>query len=322
MKKYLFVIATTIGIYSNISGQVTEAEKKLRTTDADTLLGWKKGGIINLNFSQASFNNWAAGGQNSISVNGIISVFANYKTQNSSWENMLDMGYGVLKQGKKGSYIKTDDKIDFSSKYGKNASEKWYYAALLNFKTQMTVGYNYPNDSVKISNLLAPAYLLGAVGMDYKPNASFTCFIAPLTLKTTIVNDDALANAGAFGVTAAVLDANNQLITPGEKIRNEVGGYLKMVYKKELFKDKSVSVLSKLDLFSNYLNNPENIDVSWETIIGFKVNKYISATITTHLLYDDDIAVNVDNNGDGITDESGPRTQVKEVLGIGFSYKF
>ncbi|MGB3947643.1 MAG: DUF3078 domain-containing protein [Bacteroidia bacterium] len=322
MKHYFFVIASIIGIYSNTYAQVTEAEKKLRTADADTVIGWKKGGIVSLNFSQASFNNWAAGGQNSISANGLISVFANYKTKNSSWENMLDMGYGVLRQGKKANFIKTDDKIDFSSKYGKNASKAWYYAALLNFKTQLTAGYNYPNDSVKISNLLAPAYLLGAIGMDYKPNASFTCFVAPLTVKTTIVNDQTLANAGAFGVTAAVLDANNQIITPGEKMRNEVGGYLKMVYKKELFKDKSVSILSKLDLFSNYLNNPENIDVSWETIIGFKVNKYISATITTHIVYDDDIAINVDNNSDGIIDAVGPRTQVKEVLGIGFSYKF
>lgn len=322
MKKYFFVIATTLGIYSNIAAQVTEAEKKLRTADSDTIVGWKKGGIFNLNFSQASFNNWAAGGQNSISLNGLISVYANYKTKNSSWENMLDMGYGLLRQGKKADFIKTDDKIDFSSKYGKNASEKWYYAALLNFKTQMTAGYNYPNDSVPISNLLAPAYLLGAIGMDYKPNGSFTCFIAPLTVKTTIVNDDALANAGAFGVTKAIYDVNNQIITPGQKIRNEVGGYVKMVYKTELFKDKSVSLLSKLDLFSNYYNNPQNVDVSWETIIGFKVNKYISATITTHLLYDDDVAINVDNNNDGIIDQVGPRTQIKEVLGIGFSYKF
>jgi hypothetical protein len=77
-----------------------------------------------------------------------------------------------------------------------------------------------------------------------------------------------------------------------------------------------------LDLFSNYLHNPQNVDVSWETIIGFKVNKYISATITTQLVYDDDVKIAVDKNGDGINESFGPRTQFKEVLGIGFSYNF
>ncbi len=80
--------------------------------------------------------------------------------------------------------------------------------------------------------------------------------------------------------------------------------------------------MTKLDLFSNYLHNPQNVDVSWETIIGFKVNKYISATITTQLVYDDDVKIAVDKNGDGINESFGPRTQFKEVLGIGFSYNF
>lgn len=302
--------------------QVVEAENKLRSPVVDTIMGWKKGGLISINFSQASFSNWAAGGQNSISLNTLFSGYATYKTPNSIWENMLDVGYGILRQGKPGYFIKTDDKIDFSSKYGRNATKSWYYAALLNFKTQMTPGYNYPNDSVKISDFLAPAYLLGALGMDYKPNSEFTCFIAPITMKTTIVNNTGLADAGAFGVTPAVYDTNNVVLKHGEGIRNEFGGYVRIVYKTTFFEDKSVSLLTKLDLFSNYLNNPENIDVSWETIIGFKVNKFITATITAHVLYDDDVGVLIDNNNDGITDAIGPRTQVKEVLGIGLSYKF
>jgi hypothetical protein len=314
----LFLLLFNFSIYS----QIIDAESRLRSSNADTVIGWKKGGIVNLNFSQASFNNWAAGGQNSISMNGIISTFINYRTNKTSWDNMLDIGYGLLQQGKKG-FIKTDDKIDLTSKYGREASQKWYYALLLNFKTQMTPGYNYPNDSVKISDFLAPAYLLGALGMDYKPDTSFTCFIAPLTLKTTIVNNTPLADAGAFGVTPAKYDtATNTVLQHGKKIRNELGGYVRIVYKRTFFKDRSVSLLSKLDLFSNYLHNPQNIDVSWETIIGFKVNKFISASITTHLLYDDDIKIKVDNNRDGITDVIGPRTQFKEVIGIGFSYKF
>jgi hypothetical protein len=75
-------------------------------------------------------------------------------------------------------------------------------------------------------------------------------------------------------------------------------------------------------LFSDYLENPQNIDASWEVLISMKVNKYISTTLSTHLLYDDDIDIAVDTNNDGITDRFVPRTQFKEVLGVGFSYKF
>lgn len=304
------------------SAQTTEAEKSIRTISKDTVLGWKTGGIFGLNISQASFTNWAAGGQNTVALGGIVSIFANYKSEKSSWDNMLDLGYGLLKQGKDAEFIKTDDKVDFTSKYGRKAAKNWYYAALVNFKTQMTAGYNYPNTINKISDLMAPAYVLAAVGADFKPSDILTAFVAPITSKNTIVNDDSLANIGAFGVQAATYDDIGNIISQGDKIRSELGGYMRVVYQQTLFKDKSVSITSKLDLFSNYKENPQNIDVSWESIIGLKVNKFITTTITTHLIYDDDIAIAVDRDGDSILDGTGPRTQFKEIIAVGLSYKF
>ncbi|MFZ4399105.1 MAG: DUF3078 domain-containing protein [Bacteroidales bacterium] len=322
MKRTITLIIMALLLMNHSYCQPTEAEKKLRLKSADTLSGWKRGGVIRLSFTQASFTNWAAGGQNSISLNALFSMYANYKKNNNSWDNMLDIGYGFLQQGKDGKVIKTDDKIDFTSKYGRAASEYWYYAVLLNFKTQMAPGYNYPNDSVKISNAFAPAYILLALGMDFKPGSHLSAFMAPVNLKNTIVNNTTLADAGAFGVDKATYDANGNMLIHGKKFKSEFGGYVRIVYQTNFFEDKSVSLLTKLDLFSNYIHNPQNIDVSWETIIGFKVNKYISATITTQLVYDDDIKIPIDKNGDGVTDYFGPRTQFKEILGIGFSYSF
>ena len=301
--------------------QTTEKEKDLRGIVADSANGWKRGGVIGINFSQASFNNWAAGGENSLALNSLLSVFDNYRHGTSLWDNTLDLGYGFSQQGNKG-LIKTDDKIDISSKYGRVASKTWNYAGLLNLKSQFTPGYKGPGNTIKISDFLSPAYVLLAIGMDYKPNEHVTAFIAPVTDKTTIVNNSTLADAGAFGVDKATYDTTGTLFSHGKKTRSEFGGYVKMVYQNTFFKDKSVSLLTKLDMFSNYLNNPLNIDVNWETIIGFKVNKYITATITTNLVYDDDIMIDYDANGDGIADTSGPRTQFKEVLAIGFNYKF
>ena len=311
-----------ISLATTVFSQTTEAEKAIRTESKDTIIGWTTGGLLGLSISQASFTNWAAGGQNTIAIGGIVNLFAKYKNEKDSWDSMLDLGYGLLKQGKDGEFIKTDDKVDLTSKYGRKASSKWYYAGLVNFKTQMSAGYNYPDVETKISDLLAPAYALAAIGMDYKPNDKLTAFIAPVTSKNTIVNNDLLANAGAFGVEAATYDAAGILVAAGKKLRSEVGGYVRVVYQQTYFKDKSVSILSKLDLFSNYKDNPQNIDVSWETIIGLKVNRFITTTITTHLIYDDDIAIAVDRTGDGILDGSGPRTQFKEVIGVGLNVKF
>jgi hypothetical protein len=272
--------------------------------------------VFAVNFAQTSLTNWAAGGQNSLAVNGLFSVFANYKKDKNVWDNSLDIGYGVLKQGKgkNNNFMKTDDKIDFLSKYGREAFKNFYYAALLNFKTQMAPGYNYPNDSVKISNLFAPAYLLAALGMDFKPNGYFSAFIAPFTAKFTFVNNKALSEAGAFGVT------------PGEKVRSEIGGYIRVIYSRNDFKSeflKNVSFTTKIDLFSNYLDKPQNVDVSWETLIAMKVNKYLSFNFNTHLLYDDNTKIKVDRNKDGIIDTyPGSRIQFKEIFGVGFSYKF
>ena len=110
------------------------------------------------------------------------------------------------------------------------------------------------------------------------------------------------------------------MVQQGEQIRTEFGGYLRMFYKRDIM--KNVSFQTKLDLFSNYLNNPENIDVNWETLFSFKVNKFISASLATQLIYDHDIMISVDDNDDGIIDAIGPRTQFKQILNIGFSYKF
>lgn len=303
-----------IGFSQIAFGQVTEGEKNLRTQIVDTTQGWKKGGIVAMNLAQTSLTNWAAGGQNSMAINGIFSAFANYKRNKTVWDNSLDIGYGLIKQGKNTAFMKTDDKIDFLSKYGREAFKSFYYAALFNFKTQMSPGYNYPNDSVKISDLFAPAYLLLALGMDYKPNGYFSAFIAPLAAKFTIVNDQLLSDAGAFGVT------------PGEKVKSEIGGYIRVIYSKNDFKNeflKNVSFTTKIDLFSNYLDKPQNIDVSWETLIAMKVNKYLIVNFNTHLLYDDNTKIKVDRNNDGVLDPvPGSRIQFKEILGVGLSYKF
>jgi hypothetical protein len=317
MKKIVSICIALFSIAQITNCQITEAEKILKTQKTDTIKGWRIGGVTSLNLAQTSLTNWAAGGEKSFAVNGLFSIFANYKKEKAAWDNSLDIGYGVLSQGDQG-YRKTDDKIDFLSKYGQEAMKNLYYAVMLNFKTQMKEGYDYAKDTSLISTFLAPAYIVGAIGLDYKPSNYFSAFAAPLTGKITIVNNQELADKGAFGVKAATFDSNNVMLTKGEKVKNEFGGYVRVIYSKNDFKSeilKNVSITTKVDAFSNYMENPQNIDISWENQIAFKVNKYISVNFNTHLLYDDDTKIQTKNG-------KGPRIQFKEILGVGFSYKF
>jgi hypothetical protein len=272
--------------------------------EADTIPRWKAGGNTALNFSQVSLTNWASGGENSLSGTFLFNAFLNYKKDNHAWENTLDIGYGLTQQGSENP-VKTDDRFQVVSKYGQKATEHWFYTTLIDFKTQMGVGYNDPPTNTFVtSKFMSPAYLLVSLGMDYKPNDNFSLYLSPLTAKTTIVNDDSLSNEGAFGVD------------PGEKIRSEFGSSLKSIYKKENIIE-NVDFKTRLNLFSNLTENPEHIDVEWETQFGFKVNQYLSASLSTTLLYDHDINY-VDDNGV----EHGPRLQFKQLFGFGINFKF
>ncbi|MDT8309597.1 MAG: DUF3078 domain-containing protein [Bacteroidales bacterium] len=278
------------------------------TTDSipnDSIQYWKKGAAATINFSQVTFSNWAAGGENSYSLSGLTGMFANYKKRKTSWDNTLDIGYGIIKQ--EGYKVrKSDDKIDFMSKFGHNAKNRWYYSAILNFKTQIDRGYKYESDPISkilISDRFSPAYITLSAGMEYKTNdGNFYILISPVTGKTTIVTNDSLKSAGAFGVEA------------GQGIRHEFGGMIKTAYKKEIF--ENVVFQAKVDLFSNYMENPQNIDVNIETLFTMKINKFLATSIMAQIIYDDDIMI-TDAKG-----KTGPRTQFKEVLAIGLSYKF
>ncbi|MDD2563391.1 MAG: DUF3078 domain-containing protein [Salinivirgaceae bacterium] len=322
IKLITFVLLFSTSI---VSAQVLEAEALLKKRSNDSITGWKYGGVLGANLNQTSLTNWAAGGEESFSITGMASLFANYKNKKDSWTNSLDIGYGILKQGdENNSFMKTDDKIDLLSKYGRKAFTRFYYSALVNAKTQMTNGYNYPNDSISISGFWAPAYLISAVGMDYKPNDYFSVFAAPITSKFTWVNNQRLADEGSFGVDPAeyVMNADSTMTKTkdGKNTKSEVGGYIRIIYSKGDFKNewlKNVSFTTKLDLFSNYLKNPECIDVNWETQLVFKINKFLNVNLSTHLIYDDDITY---KNEDGSI--SGPKIQFKEILGVGIAYKF
>lgn len=318
MRPFLILAAVLCFGYSRAQGPAQPA------TITDTI--WRTGGVFSLNFSQTHLSNWQGGGQSAINGTALMNVFANYAKGKWTWENNLIAQYGTSRIGEDARFRKTDDKLEFSSKAGRETFLKnVYYTSLFTFRTQMDAGYDFESiPPILISDPLAPAYVFLGLGFDYKPSPAFSAYISPITAKATIVDNQRLADQGAFGVDPAEYDAMGNKTKDGENLRIEVGAYFKMQYTKDVF--ENVKLDTKLDLFSNYLDNPQNIDVNWETLIAMKINKFLSASISTHLIYDDDVRLPVDRNGNGMVDDpadgTGPRIQFKEVFSLGLQYQF
>jgi hypothetical protein len=268
------------------------------TMPRDTVKYWKTGGLITLNLSQIALSNWAAGGQNSVAANMLLNLTANYSNTASAWDNSIDFGFGRQKRENTPA-VKTDDRLEIMTKYGRRLTKRLFYSALLNFKTQVFPGYDYPEkDSVKISDFLSPATVFLSIGIDYKPNANFSFLLSSVTGKTTIVNSNLLSSRKFFGVDS------------GKHFRHEFGGYMKLLTKGNFW--KFVNYQFKLDAFSNYMEKPGNIDWDCELMLGARLNKFITANFKINLLYDDNIAT---------PPNAGPRLQLRQFIGIGFSYR-
>lgn len=279
---------------------------------------WKKTNSLGLDINQGTFSNWSAGGYSSVS--GIVKGDFNrtYEKGRTMWVNELKVRYGLNKQ-ENVELRKTDDVLSINSSFGYKSSVKsnWYYSAKMTLNTQMANGYAYPNVEDPISRAFAPAYLFVGIGAEYFKN-DFKAYISPVTLKSTLVLDEVLANKGEFGLDGGIFDAEGNLIKPGKKSRNELGFLFTSEWKKSIM--KNVLLKNNLTLYTDYLNNFGNVDVDWQLTLEMKVNSLLKATLGGHLIYDDDIKNKRDVNGVQITE--GPRVQFKQLLSVGLVYNF
>lgn len=311
MKQLIFIlfITATAKYTSAQDGAVKDLKKDAAKTIAKdaadtTTKTWKKGGMFSLNVNQGSLSNWSAGGDKfSLSVNAFLNTYAFYKKDKHAWDNNLDLAYGILNTTSLGSR-KSADRIDLTSKYGYNLSKKWSAAVLGNVRSQFAKGYAYGKTpagvefSTVTSKTFMPAYVLLSVGMDYKPNADFSLFLSPITARWIIAGDTTIGKL--YGIPT------------GKKSKNEFGAFLSANYMKKI--SENVNYKGKLDLFSNYKSNPQNVDIFFSNVLTAKLSKYINFSLNLDIIYDDDT-----KNTD-VT--KGPAPQILQLMGIGFAYKF
>jgi hypothetical protein len=301
----------------------TTATAAKDTTASDSMLiYWTEKNTFGMNLSEVAFVNWNAGGNNSISALFYAGFERDFEKDYTIWKNSAKLRYGINAQ--EGREIrKTEDELRLSSSFGfrTDSTSNWYYSGKFSFNTQFTNGYKYPDTEVPISKLMAPGYTFLGAGTEFShPVEDLTIYLSPITVKSTFVLDQRLANEGMFGVEPAVTDELGNIIKEGEMLRTEFGFLFTSEYNKEVF--ENIDLSNQLSLYSDYLNNFGNVDVDWQLAVNMKVNDFVKANVGTHIRYDDDVKFKEDTNGDGKLETSGARIQLKQMLGVGVVYEF
>ncbi len=275
---------------------------------------WKTGGNYNLNVQQVTLSNWAAGGASTFALNSGISLFANYKKENKVWDTQLNINLGFNKQGNRNFQTrKTNDNFQFVSNYGRELSEFFYLSTQLDARTQLIDGYKFSRPSgseteirTKISDFLSPGYVQSSTGLNYrktyKDKSRISLILSPFTGRFTIVMNDSLSQAGAFGVEK------------GENVRAEAGmSVAASVTDIKLM--ENITWKSDINLFSNY-ERFGNMVVNFNSVIRMKVNKYISTRIETVVIYDEEVFI---RQNDGSSKQA---VQLQNLINFGISLDF
>jgi hypothetical protein len=301
MKKYLLFVII-LGITAVSQGQ-NSTKDETKITDTITSR-WKNKGNLSFLFNQSNFNNWIAGGENNMSGNLGINYDFNYKKNGIAWDNKIIASYGLLQTKNADFEKKTDDRFEFNSLLGKKAFGEWYYSLFLNFRTQFTKGYIYGKDTngaeirTENTNLFSPGYLTFGPGVFWKKSDHLKINFAPLTSKFTFVDKAKTSGLGYVDGSYFGVDTNKSM-------RYEFGFYTSLYYKLNIM--TNVSAENTLNLYSNYLDKPKNVDIDYSLAIVMRINRYLSTNVSIQTIYDD-------NAFQGF--------QTREVFGLAINYGF
>lgn len=259
---------------------------------------------------------WAKGGETTVSsmldINGLVSY--NNKEAKTKWITNGRLRYGTTWTEAQKFRTNTDI-IEANSQFNKSIRNKIDFSSGVYMRTQLAKGYNYPNDSVPVSKFLNPGTFTVSSGFEFKPNKNLSLNFSPLSYKNTFVTD------------TLVIDQTNHGIERGKKVRHEMGGQLVINSTVTIFKDMKIK--NSVRLFSNYLLNPQNVDVDWELSLEKQISWYFTIKLNSHLIYDDDILFPLfedrmkenpilDTSGE---QKRGAKAQFSQFIGLTLSFK-
>ncbi len=335
MKRIFFLLMAAFTVLSAsaqddaMKNMQATASKDSKTDGGTTSKnGWKKGGSISINLTQVGNSNWiAAGGDKfSLSTAASLNLFATKTWGRKIWDNILDVNYGLVNTTTLG-VRKINDRIDFLSKlsYRPKQWKKFSLASLAQLRSQLTDGFEYnyfgTTEKRRNSGFFAPAYItIVPIGVEWRPNSWFSAFASPLSARWTIVSNAPYSFASQGGI----FEGNNETplaklygVDPGKEHRGEFGFFATASMRKEIM--KNVRYFGKLDIYTDYIKNTQNVDWFMTNQFLLKVNKYINVSYNLDLLYDDDVKQKQTNP---FVKSRAVGLQVLSTLGVGFAAKF
>ena len=274
--------------------------------------GWSKSGNVSLLFSQAAFNEeWTGGGTSNYAANLALTYDANYRKGKLTWDNRLMADYGITKTRDQEFTRKTNDRLEINSILGRQIKESnWFYSYFVNFRTQFTSGYEYSEDAngmeirTETTKLMSPGYLQTGPGFLWKKSDNLKVNIAPATARFIFVSSDFTNVGNDPMLIMAFNDAGGYFgVEANDTSRFEFGAALVGYAKFDVM--KNVTLENVLNLYSNYLEDPQNVDIDYTLNVVMAVNKWITANATFQAIYDDNAVKGF---------------QIREALGIGITY--
>jgi len=262
-----------------------------------------------LSFSQVAYSDsWESGGVPNLTLRAASNLSFTYKKQLFYFQSVFD-GIYAMTWDDVNHLQKKEDRFQFTNTFGVRTAEKskFYYTALIDLKSQFAPGYKSPADETLISRFFSPAYMITSLGMSFKDGDVWSITVAPVSGRFTFVLDTAISRMGIYTD-----------VKPGNTVAANIGFYASIIYKKEF---KTTYFNSKMELFSNYTDNPQNIDIDWENKFGFKITSFLAIELYCRLVYKDKSRYPV-KLSDGTTELRGPRLQFHESFNIGLTYSF
>jgi Protein of unknown function (DUF3078) len=327
MIKQLFVFALIMSCLTNHAFAQASADrlKEIQNAPKQEADGWIRGGAVGADFLQSSFLNPApGGGVNFIGIGGVNAIYANYKAGKLIWSNSGTLQLGVQRLGKSETpWLKSIDRMYGNSNFAYKVSDdsKWAYAFDFAFLSQLTSSYRISVADPRVvlskkgneqlfSKFLSPATITFAPGMTYKHDSHLSVFLSPLTMKMDIVANDEIAALNIHGNPwRSKTDFDNVL--------TRVGASAKAVYNNKFFNDKII-YSGSLEVFSNYIKNPQNLVLDSRNSFGYAVTKNFSLNLTLDAFYDEVKRVQLSNDNNRI----GRGTSVVQQFVAKYNYVF
>jgi hypothetical protein len=292
-------IVLLVGIVSFTSAQQgaedQAREKKLQeqsmaaAKDTSLHYGWTHAMQTGLNLTQVSFKDWAQGGENALSYTAYLNGSSTLREELINWSNSYKFSFGQTRLGSQG-IRKTDDEIYFESLliYKLGVYINPYVAAMV--RTQFAVGYTYDDagNATGVSKFFDPGYLSQSAGVAYQPVPE---------VKTRIglgIREIVTSQFNQYAEDPNTHEPKKTLVQGGMEWITEVGWNFA----------ENMTLSSRVELFDPF-KKLDRLFFRNDNLITARVNAYIAASIGVQILND----VNV-----------SPRTQIKQVLALGFTF--